>query len=613
MLKMKNIIISVIVITLLIGCTNKPAIIITAADFGLSEQTDAVLAIRRALEACNANGAAKLIIPKGRYEFYPDHCADQYCIISNNDNGLKKIAFQLKGFKNFEIDASGSEFVFHGNMIPFNIDSASNIVLRNFSINWKRPFHSQGLVTAADPLHRTFDMAIDSEYTYHMEKDLIFFTGEGWIQDIQSNLFFDSATKAVVYNCEAYKLDTWNPLLNTLYGAKELKKGLVRITDTIAALPQPGWIWVTSGGREPNRRSPAIRIFGSKNVHLLDIDIFSAGGMGVIAERSEDMELKRFNVRLFPGSNRIVSTTADATHFVNCRGHIELDSCLFENMMDDATNVHGIYTRITKIVNPHTIEIMAVHGQQNVCSFAAAGDTIKVYDNETMDEARTLVVKGFNYRNEHYAEITFAEDISDLKINFGVDNYNWYPSFTMKNSTVQNNRARGILLATRKKVLIESNSFLNQMYAAIFIHGDMNYWYESGAVNDLTISNNYFFNSCTNSRNQSTILIEPKTLHPGSAMNCFHRNILIENNTIETFDNPVVDALAVDGLIIRGNKITQTNTFKPFYPDKPTINIRFSKNTLIENNLYSGMAKAYINTDEVSKSMVKIANNQNIK
>lgn len=610
---MKKFFFPILSFLILLSFTSQSEKVITAADYGLSEQADAVPAIRSALEACKANGATKLIIPKGRYEFYPDRAAEQYCVISNNDNGLKKIAFQLRDFKNFEIDASGSEFIFHGNMIPFNLDSASNIVLKNFRIDWERPFHSQGLVVAVDPVNNTFDMEIEPEYTYRMEKDLIFFTGEGWIQDIRSNLFFDSRTKAVVYNCEDYKLDTWNPLLNTRYGAKELKKGLVRVIDTIAVLPQPGWIWAMSGGREPNRQSPAIRIFGSENIHLLNIDIFSAGGMGVIAERSEDILVKRFNVRLLPGSRRIVSTTADATHFVNCRGHIEIDSCFFENMMDDATNVHGTYARLTKIINPRTIEIMAVHGQQNVCSFAAKGDTIKVYDNETMDEALSLIVKGFNVRNEHYAEITFSEDISDLRINFGVENYSWNPSFTMKNSTVQNNRARGILLATPKKVLIENNSFLNQMYASIFIHGDMNYWFESGAVNDLTIRNNYFLNSCTNSMNQSTILIEPKTLHPGAAMNCFHRNILIENNTIETFDNPVIDALAVDGLIIRNNKITQTNTFKPFYPDKPAINIRFCKNTLIENNQYSGNANAYINTDEASKSMIRIGNNQNIK
>lgn len=246
---MKKLFFPILSFLILLSFTSQSEKVITAADYGLSEQTDAVPAIRSALEACKANGATKLIIPKGRYEFYPDRAAEQYCVISNNDNGLKKIAFQLRDFKNFEIDASGSEFIFHGNMIPFNLDNASNIVLQNFRIDWERPFHSQGLVVAVDPVNNTFDMEIEPEYTYRMEKDLIFFTGEGWIQDIRSNLFFDSRTKAVVYNCEVYKLDTWNPLLNTRYGAKELKKGLVRVIDTIAVLPQPGWIWAMSGGR----------------------------------------------------------------------------------------------------------------------------------------------------------------------------------------------------------------------------------------------------------------------------------------------------------------------------------------------------------------------------
>jgi hypothetical protein len=436
-----------------------------------------------------------------------------------------------------------------------------------------------------------------------MEKDLIFFTGEDWTQDIEFNLFFNPKTKATVYNVNKYKLDTWNPLLNTRYGAKELRKGLVRITDTIAELPQTGWVWVTAGGRDPNRRSPAIRIFGSKNIHLVDINIYHAGGMGVIGEHSEDIALTRFNVILPPDSKRLVSTTADATHFVNCRGHIEIDSCLFENMLDDATNIHGIYARLTKIIDKNTIEIEAVHGQQNLVRFAAAGETIKIYNNETMDEIKSLPVKRFKYINEHCAEISFSEDISDVKLNSGVENSDWYPSFTMRNSTVRNNRARGILIATPKKVIVENNRFLNQMYAGISVHGDMNFWFESGAVGDLTIRNNYFMNPATGGgdRLQAVFMIEPKILQPERAKNCYHRNILIENNTIETFDNPIVDALSVDGLIIKGNKITRTKEFAPLYPEKPNINIRYCKNVLIEDNQYNGETAIGIQVDKARK------------
>jgi len=608
---MKHFLKILFIVLLFSSCSKKDEKVINANDFGLSEKTDATIAIRKALEACKNQSAHKLIIPKGRYEFYPDRATEQYCVTSNNDNSLKKIAFQLKDFRDFEIDGQGSVFIFHGNMLPFNVDGAKNVRIKNINIDWKKPFYLQGLVVATDKKNKTFDIEIDTSYSYHLEKDILFFGGDGWSQDIGYNQFFDSKTRASVYNAEKYELDTWNPLINTQYGAKELRKGLVRITDSIAVLPKVGWVWIIKGCKNPNRLSPALRIFGSKDIVLSHINIYHAGGMGVLGERSENIFLNTVKVMLPPNSKRIISTTADATHFVNCRGHIEIDSCFFENMLDDGSNVHGIYGKLTKIVNKHTIEINAVHFQQDLLAFAATGDTIKVYNNQTLEEYKTLIVKELRYVNEHYAELTFAEDISGLKLNSGVENYNWYPSFTIKNSTIKNNRARGILVSTRKKVIIENNRFLNLRMSAICIAGDMNFWFESGGVKDVTIRNNYFLDCCTSGEAicGSIVHIAPIFPHPEKTDHCYHNNILIENNTIETFDNSFIDALSVNGLIVKGNTIKQTNTFKPLLPGKSNIDIKYCKNVVIEHNKYKGKLAGKVEVDRASKSNVKISNN----
>ena len=44
--------------------------------------------------------------------------------------------------------------------------------------------------------------------------------------------------------------------------------------------------------------------------------------MGVIAQRTRDIHLKRLRVTPPTHKGRIVSATADATHFANCAGHI---------------------------------------------------------------------------------------------------------------------------------------------------------------------------------------------------------------------------------------------------------------------------------------------------
>nr|AIA93734.1 CAZy families GH110 protein [uncultured Shewanella sp.] len=92
----------------------------------------------------------------------------------------------------------------------------------------------------------------------------------------------------------------------------------------------------------PRRDFPGIVISDSAGVALEHVTLHHCGGMGVIAQRSADLSLSHVKVTPPVGGKRVVSLTADATHFVNCRGKIEMTDCLFENQKDDATNVHGL-------------------------------------------------------------------------------------------------------------------------------------------------------------------------------------------------------------------------------------------------------------------------------
>ena len=179
---------------------------------------------------------------------------------------------------------------------------------------------------------------------------------------------------------------------------------------------------------------------------------------------------------------------------------------------------------------------------------------------------------------------------------------------------IKNNRARGILVSTRKKVIIENNRFINLRMSAICIAGDMNFWFESGRVSDLTIRNNYFTNCCKSGEAicGNIIHIAPILLHSEKTKHCYHNNIHIENNTIETFDNSIVDAFSVNVLIFKGNTIKKTDTIQPLLSDRPNICIKFCRNTVIENNKYKGKANGKIEADLNSKSSVKTFNNKNL-
>jgi hypothetical protein len=91
---------------------------VDVANFGAvpDDNKDDTRAVKLALHACNEQNAATLVFAKGRYDFYPTFASERYCFVSNNDEGLKRIAFPILNVQTLTIDGQGSEFMFHGFM-----------------------------------------------------------------------------------------------------------------------------------------------------------------------------------------------------------------------------------------------------------------------------------------------------------------------------------------------------------------------------------------------------------------------------------------------------------------------------------------------------------------
>ena len=105
--------------------------------------TDAVPAVRAALEHCAEVGASRLVLPGGRLRMRPDRAVEKYQFISNNDESLKRIAFDLVGMRDFEIDGNGTELLFTGFISPFSLEDCENITVRDLTIDFTRTFNSE--------------------------------------------------------------------------------------------------------------------------------------------------------------------------------------------------------------------------------------------------------------------------------------------------------------------------------------------------------------------------------------------------------------------------------------------------------------------------------------
>lgn len=556
-----------------------------------SQVEDFSVFIKDQLTECK-EGKVQIEFKKGTYHFYPDQAAEKYIEISNNDNGNKKIAFPLFDYSRVEIEGNGSSFIFHGGIIPFGVSGLESVHLKNFNICWDHPFTFEGEVIANDTLQKTFTLKVSKENQYEIIDHELLFKGYDWGLKLGENIVYNKESKRPYYYTAKYE-HNWHdyPLK-----AKELSPGTIQFSNFYGAeIPPVGSIWVDKGPHGQNRRYPGFSIKDSKNVTLENINVYASGAMALIAEKSEDITLRNFNVKLPEGSSRMIGASADATHFVNCKGQITLEDCQFENMLDDATNVHGAYMVIDEILASNKIRCSFMHYQQNGFDFGAKGDKVRFVSRTDLLPIQNNVIAKVHKISEETYEITFKDELGPEVTTFSaIENTTYMASLKMVNCTVKQNRARSILISTPKKVEVLDNYF-SSMMAGVRICGDANYWFESGPVQEVIIRGNTFEDLAIGGHNPQAILqidpiISKKYRHNGY----FHSNIVFEDNTIRAFDPLIIYALSVDGLTIRNNTIIKTHTYDEIFSELSQIDIQNSKSVIIENNVYNGMGLAQI-------------------
>jgi hypothetical protein len=542
------------------------------AAFGAKpDGSDTTPAVRAAIAELGKSHAKKLVFPPGRYDFHPDRAHEEYLFISNNDEGLKRIAFPLNDLDGIEIDGQGSTFIFHGYTLPFLLDGAKNITLRNFTVDYSRPFHSEGKVLAITPQH--VDLEISPEFPFEIRNGVLIFTNgrkpTGPATTVNSGeilypygsmLAFDPVKKETAFMAkdryrvgEGIAADTIGP-----YRVR------IRIPDISASV---GDVLVFS---PKGREVPGIVITDSTGVHLTDVTMHHCGGMGLIAQRSADIFVKKMRVTPPPGGARIVSTTADATHFVNCKGKIQLIDCLFEQQKDDATNIHGLYAKIVQIHLPNRFEVALVHPQQAGIDFIKPGTRLELNDGPSLREEGFATVKSVERLNKHRTiveiegtlpeGVTVGDSVADADANTA--------EVLIRGCNMRGNRARGILLGSRGPMVIEGNTF-HIPGAAILFEGDSRFWFEQAGVRDVVIRGNTFDNCNFGVWGTGTIQVGSGIADEYKSVSRYNRNIRIENNLFRHFSNlPLLSMYSVDGLTFTGNRLEKTKA----YPAPQTAN-----------------------------------------
>jgi len=570
-------------------------------------ENDQTLEVRRVLEAVK-DKEVEVILEKGTYHFKPDYAFTEYTYVTNHDNGLKKIIFPFRGFDKVTIIGDGADLIFYGQLMPFQFRDCKAVKVSGITIDWDVPFCIQGEVLATNEKENWVDLKLFTDgYSWKYEKGKLTFPNiDGFAYSkLGSTLAFDAEHKRVAHG--AYDVGS---------DPKRIEKqgeNIFRLHDSYRYYPEVGTILNFKGLKGENRYAPAIQTISSKNIHFDKVVIHHALGMGYLFERSEDIRLSNCGVYVRDGSDRVVSATADATHFCNCKGDILIEGCRFENMLDDGTNVHGTYMEVEEVLNENSLMVAFKHFQQTGFEFAGVGDEMWFIQQPNPNRATVNTVKTVDIINEQFIQLTFEDKLPE-NISKGdlLESKTWNPTFTMRGCTIRDHRARNIVLKTPEKIVIEDNDF-SSMMSSVFFRGESYYWFESGAVEDVLIRNNRFDYCAYSGAEHAVMYITPRLGKTFNQNQTFDRNIRFENNTITTFDARIIWADRVDGLHIIGNKITQNQYRAALYPDAPIFDFTNCKNVQIKNNTYNGRSKNYLKTDAASANAIKKEGNSGIQ
>lgn len=489
-------------------------------------------------------------IPPGRYDFWPDGAIRARYFISNTSTEaedsvkIRTIGLLLKGASHLTVEGNGALFVFHGKMTPFVIDGCNSVTLKNIKVDFEIPSMSEMRYVSVENGMAT--VAVHRDTRYSVDNGKVTWYGEGWKSVHLHAVEYDSTEKRLNYA-------RWNTGKTNV---TEISPGLLRFSLPDKIVPKPGNILTV---RDIIRDQVGMFIYGSKNIELLNMNMHYMHGLGMVSQFSENITMRKVVCAPRPESGRIIASSADFMHFSGCKGKVVVDSCVFSGAHDDPINVHGTNLRIVRFSNPEELIVRFMHGQTYGFNAFFPGDTVALVRPSTMRRLTIARVKSAELLNDREMRIRLEKPLTErIDANDCLENLTWTPEVYIGHSRFERTNTRGLLMTTPRKVIIENNQFLRTGMSAILIEGDAEGWYESGAVKDITIRNNYFEKcAATDGLENATIAINPSNPKIDYRLPV-HENIRIENNTFVVSDQPVLYAKSTAGIVFSGNTIRRS-------------------------------------------------------
>lgn len=567
-------------------------LIVRFEDFGgIPDQgTDATAAWNRLaahLDTVDSATAVAVVFRPGRYDFHPEMAAErEYHISNHTQTGKKKCAILLENRRRITLDGNGAELIGHGTLIPVTVVNSTGCTLKNFSVDYQYPAMHQVKVVAVDSRRKAVTVELGGNDPYRIVNgNELYFTDEELGQYRIGSVIHFEATGRMVYGQPDYpfypeKITVIAPNLLEFSGWRDdLCPGIFLV---LRVAPRP---------------TPAIFLDHADQIRVENVTVHFAFGMGLLAQLTENITLDQFHVcRRGDHDPRLFTTHADATHFSGCKGLISSQNGFYEGMNDDAINIHGTYLNVLARLDGRTVRAAYMHRDSWGFPWGQPGDTVQLIQSRTMDYLEGVfciaAIRPVDAATETGAktfDITFDRELPELSVeteSCGLENLSWTPEVVFRNNMIRNNRARGTLFSTPRRVICENNVFDHVHGSAILLCGDCNGWYETGACREVIIRNNRFVNNLTANYQftEAVISISPVIPDLAGQRHCFHACISICDNVFEVFDAPLLYVKSAEHVRFTGNVIRYNNEYLPFHQNRHTFLLDYASDVVIANN-----------------------------
>ena len=551
------------------------AIEVNALAFGAdpSGKTDSAAAVERALafakeeQEKNRGMAVRLLFAKGEYGFWSDYAPVRELYVSNTVGTNqsykdKHIGILVEDMHDVTVDGGGSMFLYHGDITTFASIRSENVLFTNFDFDFASPTVVD--VTVESREGNSVVAYIPECYNYTINGTSIRWEGE---KSPVTGAPYWSGSNGLAYT-QIYDYasgKTWrasNNLFSNVSKIEDLGDNRVRITySNTGNMPPVGYCYQM---RNTTRTTPGTLFWESKDVTVKDVNVHFLHGFGMVGQLSDTITLDNVDFTPRPGSGRTTVGFADFIQMSSVKGKVTVKNCTFTNPHDDPINIHGTYLTVGAVSEDNkTFTLNYRHNETGGFPQYYVGDEVEFVTKGTMipvegGTARVVAVDGPNAGSLNQIKITLDKAIPGITgggNSYAVENITYTPEVEITGNRFVETPTRGILVTTRKPVLIKDNYFDGMGMASIFISCDAQGWYESGPARDVTITGNVFDRPQSNA-----ILIEPT--NPSNDPNYqIHQNIKITDNTFNLSGPNPINAKSVNGLSIA------ENTFRRYDPN----------------------------------------------